>query len=577
MRILVRAVTGFAVLGAGCTDAGLRRQAETPGFIELRNSIGDVAELDPTTWPSSQRAWAALGDRAAVLVLHDGWRVPDGVLEAETKAGLRQFLARGGRLVLLGYAARLVHELGVEPRPPDVCAPYRWGYDDRTTLGKCQLGFKLVSGRQEDLVVGLTHAAQREHVYLFTGGTGVCVPTCLWEGYDPERGEVLGRLSRLRDNQPEDLGAVALAQWRVGAGSILACGLLPDLQAEDPQLRQNAAAFTTALARWLVSDREKKQVRVWRLPEPPVPPPPEPLLPLGQRELPAAPLLAHWGVEVPLARSDKSPPPSLDAVVHDVLLPSWLAGADLLRLDLADPAQGWPLSWPGTDPLRPPEEYRGSAFWPQWGRDACGLLCVEAHARGVLVQGGLEPLPVPSAGTAERLAGLRFVARELADTRLLGERAFDGFVLRPVNADPGGYTAAMLQDFTPGGALVQLGALVPAMPGSTGAVDADDGRMRGLSSAGLSAAFRGDGFPGDLFPFGRLDCTAVQALASSSEQPVAGGSSGDWIVTQANDFVRTRMGRGASMWWRAHDPATLATDTLDYVRGISLEPLRAAV
>ena len=57
---------------------------------------------------------------------------------------------------------------------------------------------------------------------------------------------------------------------------------------------------------------------------------------------------------------------------------------------------------------------------------SAGELAGQAHGRGMLALGVLDPLPV-GGSTAERLATLRFLARELACVRRGGGGALDGF------------------------------------------------------------------------------------------------------------------------------------------------------
>lgn len=564
MRIPALLALAFSACGGGPAV-----QPEQPAWLApLQQACGDELPLRGGPLPADANAIAGahgLAGPGAVLLV-DGSRVPPLQLAPPQLQALRDFVQRGGRLLLLGYAAALASELGVEARPPDVVRPFRWGFDSSTAMGRAELGFLLVSGRMPELTSGLRAAADGEHVYRFAGGAGVQLPQCLWSAVAPQNGEVLGRLSVLRDGRVEVDPAAVLVRWHAGRGAVLACGLMPEVDNADATLAGNARALLANAVRWL-GNGSGAPVPVWRLEPAPGLGPPAPLPPLGQRELPAAPLLAHWGVEVAVGDVADVLPPA--AVVDDVLLPTWRAGADLSSLDLGDRERRLPLPWPADDPLRRPPGWRGDAFWPDWGPAAVAALAREAHARGMLLQLALPDLPLQPGPVAGQLAGLRFLARQLGDRRRLGDGAIDGVALQRWFDDRSGLAVAMLQDYQPLGFVQRLGAAV--LGGGVRAVDADDGRPLGLLGSGLSAQWR-DGFPADEFATGRLDCRQ----RPGGRDGLGGGSAADWLLTQCNDFVRRRLGRGASLWWRGLD-ASATPQLAAYLAGISQEPLRAAV
>lgn len=484
---------------------------------------------------------------SVVVVVHDGWREPEPC-SAGQRAALRAFVERGGRLLLFGHAAGLVAELGIEVEQPEHTT-FRWGYDQRTADGRAGLGLQVVSGKLPTLFEPLTATAGDPHTYLLAGGQPCTAPLCSWAIGAPQQGVVLARFAAERDGQLAATEAAVVGQWACGEGRVLACGVLPDLAAEDATVRANARAFVGRCAALLQGGQAMALVDL------PVPPVDEP------QDLPGVPLLAHWGWQAPLATADgtvRTP----DEVLTTALLPSWLAGADLCELDLLQPGRGAPLGWSAQDPIKPPAGWQVDPRLGPWNAGALAQLAAEAHARGMLAQASLDPLPVADRA-ADRLVALRFLARELADRRRLGDGAFDGFGLRAWWPDTQGYGVAMVQDFQPGAFLYRAGERVADLAGGLRALDAQDGAPRGLPFAGLSSTWR-DGFPADAFPLGVLEARGD-------------GATGDWIVTQANDFVRARRGRGGAMWWRSHDPAQWSADAQAYVEGVSLEPLRAAV
>lgn len=572
-RSLVMAlVATLSAGGCGGPRVQLPAGAATAGFAAV---IAPPTRIDAGPLPTTPESWSDLGAGHIAVVTGAGWRVPPLQLSDDQRVGLRGFVERGGRLVLLGHAVALIAAIGIEPQAPEP-QTFRWGFDDRTALGRAQLGFRSVSGRLPELLAGLTAAPGREHAFFLTGGEPCCVPVCSWRVGEPAQGTVLARLLIERDGRGDDGGAPVLVHWTFGRGQVLACGLQPDLEGGDAVQRQNGGRLVQNAIAWAAEVSPPPLVSVWHLPLAPEPPAAPAQLPFGQRELPLAPLAAHWGWQAPAAWLHDDEPRTPDDVLMQVLLPSWRAGADLLELDLGGRDHGLPLAWSGRDPLKRPNEWQGEAHWPTWTPGRIGQLAAEAAARGMLLQLNVDALPLTEASPAVRAAAIRWLARELADLRRLGDHAVAGFSLRRWFADPEGLTAALLQDLHPGATLLAAGERLQGLGGAVAATDADDGAPLGLPVAGLSAQWR-NGFPADGWPAGVLDARPVRTASSHHGGEVGGGSSGDWIATQAADFVRERLGRGAAIWWRAHAAGTMAADTIDYVHGVSLEPLRAAV
>lgn len=526
---------------------------------------------DPLTiaLPAAGENFAPVPTSQLVFVV-DGWRVPDVRLTDGQREALRTFVQKGGKVLLFGYAAALVADLCETERPSN--EPFRWGLDARSARGSARLGCQVVSGRVPELFEGLTEAAT-QHTYLLTGGTPCCVPLSSWSLGDPQNAEVLARLASEIDGELTNEARPIVLRWSAGKGEVLACGLQPDLHHEDATLRDNSRRLVQNCVRWLRRDRVGPLLLC---PLPAAVVPMAEALPetFARREVPMQSLLAHWGWQAAVMSVGADAEPRRgEEILDEVLVPSWLAGADLLELELCDRSKGLPLAWGARDPLKRPTSYRGDAFWPGWNARTVASLGEEAHARGMLLQALVDPLPAGEK-VVERLVTMRFLARELADLRRLGAGALDGFGVRDWLRDPTGYGLAMVQDYQPAAYLYRGGELAPPMGGSLRALEAGDGALPGLSLSGVAASWR-DGFPGDVFPLGRLD--ARELFVAGEQGTVGGGSQPDWIVAQANDFVRERAGRGGAMWWNAHDPATLGRTTLEYVHGISQEPLRAAV
>ncbi len=553
------------LLAAACSSNVARVAPDQPGASPWRAALAGVPTVALEALPTTVEGFEFAAGVGLLLAV-DGWRVPDLRLTDPQREGLRQFVGKGGKVLLFGYATTLATELCELERPES--EPFRWGFDGRTAIGCARLGVQVVSGRAPELFEGLAEAGA-EQTFLLCGGEPCCVPLCAWSVGEPKHGEVLARLVVERDGVLGPAAAPVMVRWQVGAGEVLACGLQPDFGNAEAPLQTNSQRFVRNCAQWV---RGGATGEVVLLPLPPceVPVPVELPSSFDRRELPMQPLLAHWGWQAALADEDGHGRSS-EELVDEVLLPSWTAGADLLELDLGADERGLPLAWTQRDPLKRPSSYRGDNYWPNWSAATFAGLAKEAHARGMLLQAVVDPLPVAEKA-AERLVLLRFLAREVADVRRLGAAALDGFGVRQWLRDPSGYGLAMLQDFHPGAYFYRGGENVAESGGALHALDAEDGALPGLAAVGLSATFR-DGFPADQFPLGVLDARAERAGGAAT----GGGSYPDWIVTQANDFVRARRGLGGAMWWRANDPRTLARNTVAYVHGVSQEPLRAAV
>ncbi|MBL9078028.1 MAG: hypothetical protein JNL08_11025 [Planctomycetes bacterium] len=560
-----------ALLFGAC--AGVGRLPPPPRGQDLapwQAALRDLGPLVAATLPDDPAAFE-FGDAATVVVLHDG--APDaGGWTVAQRQGLGRFVERGGRLLLLGQAATLAAALAIEPEWPEPVT-FRWGFDRRATLGRAWLGLEVVTGAVPELFAPLVAAAGREHTYYLCGGEPCAVPLCTWRVGAPQRGEVLARLAVERDGAAEPAGPPVLVRWRRGHGEVLALGLVPDTGHGDPTVRGNAVAFLRAAVKML---RPQPDARLVLL----TVPPPAAAAPLAvpaaftPRHGPNLPLLAHWGWRAPLLDADTAALRRADELTRDVLLPSWLAGADLLELELGDDAQRPPLAWPSRDPLKRPAAWPSAEDRLVWPAGEPRRLAAEAHARGLLLFAAVPSL-AGDARQAERLAALRFLARELACVRRLSDGAFDGFGLTEDADATLGLAGAMLQDFQPAAALYGTGERSGSPLGGFRALDADDGAVPGLGLAGISAHWRA-GFAALAFPLGVLDARARRG-AVAADAVAGGGSHGDWIVTQANDFVRDRAGLGGAMWWRRFDPQSFDADSLAYVHGTSLEPLLAAV
>lgn len=523
---------------------------------------GDVRTMGfPSGKAAGRDARSELGTLAALVVA--GGLDADTAVDRDALAELRAFVDRGGRVLLLGSALRLVHDIGIEERAPSLAQDFRWGFDARTRAGRARLGFRSSSSKTDALTEGMHAASATDHDYFLVGGAPLWSPMCAFGDAPPKNADALARLvvecdgeRRNENGDSGDTDAVVLARWRSGKGSVLGLGLEPDLASPDQSLRDNARAFVLRATDWLLLGSDGP-LGCWSLPT-------TPTIARGKdtSAVPAAPALAHWGLVAHVHEGDghsRTP----DQTLADDLLPAFKSGASLVSLDLVDPSAGLPLPWAETDPLARPKAYLGSAFARGYEGGGLAQLCVEAHARGMLVHALLESAPFGDLRRVQ-LASLRYVARQWTDARRLADGAVDGVVLRPSLLCDDGLALRVMQDFQPSLRIAALGGTWRRTLGAAATLDADSGRPRGLRAAGISDGFR-DGFPAARVAVGCLDADPTK------------GSYPDWIAEQAVAFTRDRRGQGGAMLWQgirggaAHERARSAA------MGVSMEPLTAAV
>lgn len=551
-----RAVAAALALLAGACSAPDRRDeaaSRLPAVVAALRDVPNVRYGD-LRGPAPQSS-PTLPTIGGALVIDDRSAPARAPLGEPALQALRTFVGkRGGRLVLFGHAAALAHELGVESEAPEATT-FRWGYDARAVSGRADLGFHVTSGKHAELFDDPQAGVDPAAAPLLLAGDAPCTaPVCAWTVGAPREGAVLGRLASVRDGAADPAGAPVVVHWEFGAGAVLACGVLPRADHPDERVRAAASGFLRRCAQWAAQGGECVVLADDAFAPPPAPPTMPPM----------APLVPHWGWQLPQQSGGGERTP--DEALADVLTPSWLAGADVAVVEIGDAEAKAPLPWPAEDPLRPAPTYQSAAADRAWHDAAFRALALEARGRGMTPLAALDPPPVGDRAV-ERLVALRFLARELACVRRFGDGAFDGFLLQPWSLDRAGRSLAMAQDFQPAALVATLGERAPEVGGAVRALDADDGALRDLPFAGLADGWR-DGFPATTFPLGALDARGG---------PLGKATTPDWIVAQANAFARARAGRGAAMWWRRHDDATLPGDLAAYVEGVSLEPLRAAV
>ena len=186
------------------------------------------------------------------------------------------------------------------------------------------------------------------------------------------------------DGEPAPLGPPVLLRWKVGKGNVLACGLLPELHHDREIVRDNARQFVARCADWATRHGSDQLVLVEIADRTPAE------VAVADAGPPMVPLLAHWGWQVALYDGDEPDAlRPLEEVVRDALVPGWMHGADILELSLTDAQHGAPITWPDSDSIERPITYRSTTPSGAWANGGFRELGDEAHARGMLLFGGL--------------------------------------------------------------------------------------------------------------------------------------------------------------------------------------------
>lgn len=526
-----------------------------PGSQRLPKAVGAAAAaLAGERWQVLAADWrtaVAVHPAAQTCVVVHGSEVAPAefALDAAARELLQRFVAEGGRLLLFGEASCLLGALGADIVVPEA-SQFRWGYDARTAIGSAKLGLEWTTSSAEDLLAGLLPANPDGSLNWLQGGTPCSVALARWP-VSALRGEVLAQLRIDTDGVLQATREPGLVRLAIGRGEVIASALPLDLEHPDATLRDNCKQ----LLRNLVGLGKPRAVYWAELPRLATLPVAAGLpLDLAARELPQASQLAYAGWQV--GPGSASTP--ADEVIDQVLLPAWRAGGGMLAIEVTAPVAGLP--WSAGDPLPPPAGLP-PASTGGWTAAGFGQLAAEAHARGMLATVAIAG-PTVAGSTKEQLGALRFLARELACLRRLGSRAVDGLTLQQWPRDPLGIAASLWADYQAGGYLMHAGEVGAPAAGVLRALHGADGMLPGWSLQGLGQGFR-SGFPAERFPAGVL-------LATADEAP-------DWLVAQAQEFVRARRGQGGALWLRVPDVTAARTRHDDYARALLQEPLVAAV
>lgn len=564
----------------GCGTAPVPVLGPDPGPRSVHDLLRAEFGGQIRAWPKTREEALALCEGGDVFVVVSRNPLVRCPFPAPVQEVLATSVRQGKGLLLLGATTRLAFDLGFEPTEPDRIGVYRWGMSDETLLGNYEFGAIVKDAAARPLVDRLVAEddAQKPGLgeeYRFGGGDLVQVQCCHWEQHDPEKGVVLGRLVRTRDGERKELDAVVLTRWSPDQGRVLAIGSMPEPWRADARIGGNARLLLGNAVRALKSELGKDRVilLVDGL-DPAVGAGPTFAVHPMERDLPGVPTLAAWGLDVPLdAGGQGRLARKREGVLADWVLPSWRAGAGVVQIAPADDELGYPVPWSRDDKLTRPGAWFGGEHWPEWAPRGLGTLVAEIHAKGLLADLRIDPVPARGGSRVEVLTATRFLGRELCDVRRSGARAFDSFFVRAFCSDVDGIALDLVRTFQPG-ALGFCGELrsVP-LAGFAQVQDARVGRLRGLTASGVSEAWR-PGFAADEVLAGVVDAHATPSTELVQKKPAL-GSYLDWIVTQATDFARPRLGRGARLLFEGCDP-NRDPATFRAVLGVGLDPLRTA-
>ncbi len=576
----MRTLLPWVFLAIGCSVPTVA-PSDDPGAQGIVGLLSREYGASVHEMPRTVEEFNSLRDLDCLILLSETDGESGQAVPAEVLSALRLYVRGGGSLLLLGYTTRLVHEIGFEPIRPDRCTELRWGADDRTASGLMHFGFR-AKGVGIGLDQGLRAAANRDQSFLIGGGSLVTAQACYWQESPPQSAEILGRLTGDRDGETIEHDGVVLARWLEGDGEVVACGFVPEPWRTEEDIRANAIAFVNNLITALGGSADSKiAVCVSRKARRTAVSETKGGERLGDRAVPGEVAIPHWGWQIATnyQHAHKGCVAPSDIFTF-VMQPSHYAGASLMDLRLPDAHRGYSFDWKSSDVLRSPPGWFGGAFWQEWWpAEQVRALARHAHAHGMLMQTWLNPAPIRRGGIdSHYVASIKWLSRELGDVRLFSDATLDGLGFHDWFDDSKGYTMRQARVYQPGVYGYSTSPRNGRIDHAIQVVDAALGRPAGINAAGVSEGWR-DVFSPAVYAGAMLDCHVKRPSRKlwRGKDALGGGSYPDWILKQANDYARSRFGTGAAMWWQAYNVSTMNADTVDYVHGVSMDPLRAAV
>jgi hypothetical protein len=554
---------------------------------------GDLLPLFDVTGEVENFAIADLASRRELqrvdLLVWDSHsrELPAEATSPETIEAVREWIEKGGRLLLFSHAVQWLHELGIEPVTPDRRDTRLLGHSDGYSKGLYVYGLA-ASDPEHPLFAGLESYGERQDVFLLAGGHAVRAESCFWERSIPKRARVLGTFFRHGYGEDRSFSHRVLVSCEVGEGRVLALGCGPLFTVGNPH-RENLERFIANAVRWLYGEETRALPRIGVLPTLPArlgideysskPPEPEPAPWPEELVGPRLPYIAHWGWhgQIDYQRGGQQSI-DLDYFRTRIVDESAAWGANLLEFYPPDMKLGFPFAWEKDDPIARPERYWGGGFDPLWDLPTARELIRHAHSRGFLVHSFNHPNPVRGP-FEDFVAYTERTARDLANPLLHGpEAALDGFGTEWFPSDREGLITETLWKYNPG-AYQHSTAVLPAYtPNFSGTLMCAFGRLGSLNACGFSDQWR-DVYHPPLYLSYQADCRTRKPSRRDwgGWARYGGGSYPDWILRQVNGFCRERLELDSAIWWLGEPESTLHSRYREYVYGISMDPIRCAV
>ncbi len=257
--------------------------------------------------------------------------LPEAWHEPSFRDAVRAWVDKGGRLLLLGYAAAYAEDLGLAGKPR--IGAHVFGRRGLVDTRGSEFGLELPAAFAQQIELPADPPGEppgkgpRE--YRLGGGTHGRIEYCLFDEESRGEAKVLGTYYRRKEGKRQSSSMAGLLRWRLGQGAVMALGLAP-LSTDEGQ------SLIAALAQQLGREREGAWVAL-----PVVPPDPSqdrwvsrqvpaPLPPLHEVPGGLIPRLAHYG----LAFSPSSIPPATAEELVDLALSE---GADLFSVTAREP------------------------------------------------------------------------------------------------------------------------------------------------------------------------------------------------------------------------------------------------
>jgi hypothetical protein len=558
--------------------------------LTMANGWSDVGQTTPlmgNTYPvrenvnafyeASQISWdqlnSAIPKETDVLIwMCHSVELPREAYDPIVVNNVRQFVERGGGLLLLGYAPAWVVELGLESEAPDGVSQ-RWFHRKAVDQGVR----RIVS---HPVLEGLSACDKEEDVFWLACSEMLVLRTCGWRKAKLQNGRTLAHtVVQYGDKIRSQAGLKILNEWNIGRGKVLGYGhnaLLDPLWQNDHQ--DNLQRFLRNAVTYLGG---KKKPRIAALPETPtrlhadglmsLPMNPKTQPHTFERSIPGLPYIGHWGWLGPIhyqraGRQVVGP----DYFRKKLIDEPWRWGGNLLEFF---PVDHWdmqfPFKWTKDDPIPRPAEKLPDGFkgqWPGWTWQSTRELVKYAHDRDFLFHTFYLHNNFKKTDHAHDF--IEFQGLMLMNGLAHGwERCQDGVGLEGWSSLPPGMVYKDTWLYNPGSYFYCTSGEPGPSPAFTRAWFAD------MNGARWEYVFHAPTHLG-------TQADSRSRLPGQRDWGqwllYGGGSTGDWIVREANDFARDRLYLDSAIWWLGEPESTLPSEERPYVYLASTDPIRCA-